>query len=125
MPHELKEIKVYIIAEKFADYIWNLVKNWDRFDRDTVGRQMVRAADSISANIAENHGRFHFKDKQKFGYYTRGSLEETKCWLRKCHKRNLIEQKDIDQLAKYVAADIGPKLNSLINSYKYPVSKKL
>ncbi|HGY54674.1 MAG TPA: four helix bundle protein [Caldithrix abyssi] len=114
---ELSEIEVYTIAESFSNDIWQLVIKWDTFSKDTVGKQLVRAADSISANIAESHGRFHYRDKSKFGYYARGSYEETKSWLRKAIKRNLFtKDQSKDLIAKLEA--IGPRLNALINSYK-------
>ncbi|HIK06547.1 MAG TPA: four helix bundle protein [Trichormus sp. M33_DOE_039] len=37
--------------------IWNIVKKWDNFAKDTVGKPIVRAADSICANLAEGRGR--------------------------------------------------------------------
>jgi len=75
---ELKDIEVFVISEKFSNLIWNSVLKWKKFERLTIGQQLVRAADSISANIAESHGRFHYPDKNKFCYYARGSFEETK-----------------------------------------------
>ena len=114
---ELSEIEVYTIAEGFANDIWQIVLKWDAFSKDTIGKQLVRAADSISANIAESHGRYHFKDKSKFGYYARGSFEETKSWMRKAIKRNLFTKEQVGDLVARLEA-IGPKLNALINSYK-------
>ncbi len=77
MPKKLGELEVYILSEELSNLIWEMVKNWNYFEKRTIGNQLVRAADSISANLAECHGRFHYKDKQKFGYYARGSFEET------------------------------------------------
>jgi len=114
---ELSEIEVFIIAEDFANSIWDLVIKWNHFERDTIGKQLIRAADSISANIAESHGRFHYKEKSMFGYYARGSYEETKSWLRKAIKRNLLTKEETSKLVNKLE-HIGPKLNALINSYK-------
>ena len=116
---ELSEIEVYTLAEDFTNDIWYIVLKWDSFAKETIGKQLVRAADSISANIAESHGRFHFKDKAHFGYYARGSFEETKSWLRKAIKRKLVTEKEQDELVNKIES-IGPKLNALINSYKHP-----
>jgi four helix bundle protein len=116
---KLINIEVFIISENISNIIWNIVKKWDYFDRDTIGKQLVRAVDSISANIAESHGRYHFKDKQKFGYYARGSLEETKSWLRKCYQRKLLSENQMKDIC-FEINKIGPKLNSLINTFKYP-----
>ncbi len=116
---ELSKIEVYTLAEDFTNDIWDIVLKWDYFAKETIGKQLIRAADSISANIAESHGRFHFKDKANFGYYARGSFEETKSWLRKAIKRNLVTNKEKEELIKKMEL-IGPKLNALINSYKHP-----
>jgi four helix bundle protein len=119
MPKKLSELEVYILSEELSNHIWKVVKQWNYFEKMTIGNQLVRAADSISANIAECHGRYHYKDKQKFGYYTRGSFEETKSWLRKCHNRNLIRNDQL-MIAKSYLKKIGPKLNSFINRFRNP-----
>lgn len=119
MLKKLSEIEVYRLAEELSNIIWNIVKNWNYFERDMIGKLIVRASDSISANIAECHGRFHYKDKQKFGYYVRGSLEETKSWIRKSYKRGLITKQKTMEIEKYLNV-IGPKLNGLINTFKFP-----
>jgi four helix bundle protein len=38
------------------------------FTKDTIGKQICRAADLISANIAEGFGRYHFKENKNFSY---------------------------------------------------------
>lgn len=69
----LEETKVYNDAVAFAELIWEDVAAWNQFERDTVGNQLVRAADSIGANTAEGYGRFHFAERIHFLYYARGS----------------------------------------------------
>jgi four helix bundle protein len=51
-----ENLRIYKLAESLADEIWNIVLRWDVFARDTVGKQIVRSADSISANIVEGTG---------------------------------------------------------------------
>lgn len=123
MIKKLNDLEVYILSEKLSNYIWEIVKSWNYFEKTTIGIQFIRAADSISANIAECHGRFHYKDKQKFGYYARGSFEETKSWLRKCHQRDLIKNEHLILLHTCIK-EIGPKLNSFINTLKIPTDSK-
>lgn len=44
-----EDLQVYHLAETLADEVWGIVIAWDQFARDTVGKQLVRAADSIGA----------------------------------------------------------------------------
>jgi len=37
--------------------------------------------DSIAANLSEGFGRYHYKEKKNFSYYSIGSLYETKTWI--------------------------------------------
>lgn len=48
-----ENLRVYQLSEELADGIWEIASRWDTFDRDTIGNQIVRSADSVGANIAE------------------------------------------------------------------------
>ncbi|MEW5949656.1 MAG: four helix bundle protein [Thermodesulfobacteriota bacterium] len=109
---ELRELEVYNLSEKLSDTIWDIVIKWDYFAKETIGKQLVRAVDSIAANIAEGYGRYHYKENKNFCYFARGSLEETKTWLRKSIRRDLIDQSKHQELF-----DIMKKLPRLLNSY--------
>ena len=63
---KFEKLRGYDLAETVADEVWNTVRAWDPFARDTVGRQLVRAADSIGANIAEGIGRGTAPDNRRF-----------------------------------------------------------
>ena len=52
-----ENLRVYQLAEELSDRVWEIVLGWDVFARDTVGKQLVKAVDSIGANIAEGTGR--------------------------------------------------------------------
>ena len=62
----LNDIKAYKIPFNLSNYIWRKVIFWNYFEKDTIGKQFVRSADSISANIAEGFGRFNKKEKIHF-----------------------------------------------------------
>lgn len=46
-------------------------------ERYRLGDQLLRSARSITANIAEGYGRFHYLDNSKFCSMARGSCYET------------------------------------------------
>jgi four helix bundle protein len=73
-----ENLQVYQVSERLADRIWHIVSEWHHFPRDTVGKQLVRAADSIGANIAEGSGRGSFQDNRRFIRIARASLYEKK-----------------------------------------------
>ena len=118
-----ENLRVYQLSEEIADIIWEITSRWDVFNRDTVGKQIVRSADSVGANIAEGTGRYGLQDNKRFGYISRGSLNETKHWLRRAYKRNLLTTAEIEKL-KPLIEELSPKLNAYINSIK-PTATKL
>lgn len=111
----LEDVRVYVLAESIADRIWDEVIRWEYFARDTVGKQLVRAAGSISANIAESYGRYHPRDVVDFLYHARGSLYETKSWLVKAKRRGLSKPEICEDLIQDVD-NLAPQLNAYINS---------
>lgn len=106
---------MYQLAEQLSDEVWTLVRTWDGFAKRAVGAQIVRAADSVGANIAEGVGRGSYKDNRRFVKIARGSLYETKHWLRRAYQRELLTSAQTDQL-KPVLDELAPKLNAYLNS---------
>jgi four helix bundle protein len=110
---KFEELQVYRLAEKLADEIWKIVAEWDYFAKDTIGKQIVRSADSIGANIAEGTGRHNFQDNQRFVKIARGSLHETRHWLRRAYTRQLLTKEQVSRL-KPIIDDLSPKLNAYL-----------
>ena len=108
-------LKVYQMSESLADEIWEMVLGWDRFARDTVGSQIVRAADSIGANIAEGSGRGSFQDNRRFIRIARGSLKETQHFLRRAYTRKLLDDTQVSQI-KPLVDNLAPMLNGYLKS---------
>ena len=113
MDYTLEKLEVYQLSEAFSDTVWDIVMGWDIFRKDTIGKQIVRSADSISANIAEGYGRYYYKESKQFFFYSRGSLQETKSWLSKCKRRKIIGKDQADELINE-AEKILAKLNGYI-----------
>jgi len=112
---KLEELRIYQLAMEMGEIIWVQVQEWDYFSKDTIGKQLVRAVDSVAANLSEGFGRFHFKETKQFGYYSRGSLYETKTWLTKAHNRKLLNYENFGILMKEISS-LGKQLNKYIKS---------
>ena len=113
MDYTLEKLEVYQLSETFSDTVWNIVMAWDNFRKDTIGKQIVRSADSISANIAEGYGRYYYKESKQFFFYSRGSIQETKSWLSKCKRRKIIDVSKAEELLSE-AEKILAKMNGYI-----------
>ena len=86
---KLEDLQIYQLSMELSDGIWNVVQKWGVFSKDTVGKQLVRAADSIGANIAEGFGRYHFirevpYKKQKHGW----RKQKTEIFSRQINSKN-------------------------------------
>lgn len=109
---KLIDLEVYNFAMQIGDDIWDIVDKWDFFNKDTLGKQFVRAGDSIALNIAEGYGRFFFKENKNFNYYSRGSAYECTSCIRKAVKRKLITKEKNTELRL-----LFEKYVKLINAY--------
>lgn len=112
---KLEEFKTYQEAMALGEEVWSIVEKWDKFSTNTIGSQLVRAADSIAANLSEGLGRYHFNEAKHFSYYARGSLFETQTWLTKANRRKLIDDEALTRLLSEIK-DLSVKLNNYIKS---------
>jgi four helix bundle protein len=112
MEYTLEKLEVYLLAEAFSDRIWTIVQQFDYFTKDTIGMQIARSADSISANIAEGYGRYYYKESKQFYFYSRGSIQETKAWLSKCERRKIVDENICRELINE-----AEKILAMLNAY--------
>jgi four helix bundle protein len=117
-----EKLDVYRLAERLSDAVWDIALGWAPMARDTVGKQVVRSADGIGANIAEGTGRGSFKDNQRFVRMARASLYETHHWLRRAYKRRLLTAKQSASL-KPLLDERRPRLNAYLKSIGRDSSK--
>ena len=88
--HGFRDLAAYERAAELANELFELSARWDSYARWTVGAQLVRAADSVVANIAEATGRWHGPDRRRLLLIARGSLNETEHWLITAEQRGLL-----------------------------------
>ena len=109
----VKDIDCYKTAFNLGNLVWEIVNTWSYFEKETVGKQLVRSIDSVSANIAEGFGRFTKKDKIRFYQISKGSLQESIDWIQKSKERKLISEKEFNEILSYL--NLLPKqINQLI-----------
>jgi four helix bundle protein len=92
VPGNFRQLDVYRLATELADEVHRSVRRWPALDRSTMGPQIIRAADSVGANIAEAVGRWHEPDKRRLLVIARGSLNELEHWLATAERRGLVEE---------------------------------
>jgi len=114
---KLNDISAYKIAFLLSNEVWKIVLEWNFFSRDTVGKQFVRAVDSVSANIAEGFGRRTKKDKIRFYYYSMGSAKEALDWNEKSKVRKLISDEEYKLIFERLST-LPKEINMLIKFTK-------
>src|SRR5256885_8366903 len=89
-----EDLEVYKAAREFRKAMYNAARLLPKSEEFDLGRQIRRAAVSLTNNIAEGHGRFHYLDQIKFMLQARGSLQELIDDLNVCtDERYLVESK--------------------------------
>jgi four helix bundle protein len=109
---DFTELQVFQLAERRADAVWDVVSGWHVFARDTVGKQLVRAADSVGANIAEGHGCSAL-DNRRIVRIAKRSLNETRYWLRRSQSRKLLSAEQVKDLHE-ILNELAPKLGGYL-----------
>jgi four helix bundle protein len=119
---EYRDHKSYKIGFELANIVWIIVKEWDILAQSTIGKQLVRSADSISSNISEGWSRYYKKDKILFFNYARSSFYETIDWLDKAHQRGLIKDLEYNNI-KVIIEDFPREINGLIKGTRINLKK--
>lgn len=109
---KLEDLKLYQECLDFEQKVWDIVNQWEGFNKDTVGKPFLQSADAISGNIASGYGRYNFKDKKHYCYISRGYLLKTKGWLIKSKERELIGAEESEELLEFVE-----KIHRMLNAY--------
>lgn len=102
----IEGMELYRLFDEVSDWCWDSVENWSPRAQRTTGEQLIRAADSICANLVEGDGRWGVKDGLNFFIIARASAREAKMWLGKAVKRRQISaqegEEQIERLTKAV-----------------------
>ena len=107
-----EDLEVYQIAREFRKLMYRVAKQLPEVEKFGLASQIRRAALSLTNNIAEGHGRFHYLDQIKFMLQSRGSLEELIDDLNACADEQYVAAEHIAGLKEH-----GWRVRQLIEGY--------
>ena len=117
MPGSFTDLKIWKKGYELVLKVYKISNDFP--DKEKFGRthQLRRSANSIIANIAESHGRFHYKDKIKTLYIARGELNETRSHILIAKGLYYLPDDDAESLDRDFDG-LGAGINAYINSLK-------
>jgi four helix bundle protein len=107
-----EDLEVYKAAREFRKAMYAVSRRLPDSEKYELGRQIRRASVSLTNNIAEGHGRFHYPDQIRFFLHSRGSLEELVDDLNVCLDENYLASADVTKLKEQ-----SREVLILINAY--------
>ena len=107
-----EDLDVYQVAREFRKAMYRVAKQLPEEEKFGLISQVRRAAVSLTNNIAEGHGRFHFLEQIKFMLQSRGSLEELMDDLNVCADEQYLANAEIEKLKQEAW-----RVHKLINCY--------
>ena len=73
---DIDDFELYKAARAFRKKTYLLIRQLLAEEKFCLGSQMRRAAISVTNNIAEGHGRWHYQENIQFCRMSRGSVDE-------------------------------------------------
>lgn len=92
------ELEAWKKARELRKEVSELVKSFPKHEKYELISQVKRSSRSVTANIAEGYGRFHYQENTQFCRIARGSLTETLDHLIVAYDEEYIEKSVLDQL---------------------------
>src|SRR5215813_14160827 len=105
-----EDLEVYQIAREFRKTMYQVTRQLPSFEKFELGSQIRRASVSLTNNIAEGHGRYHYLEQIKFCLNARGSLEELLDDLNVCEDESYLPAAAIASLKQQ-----GWRVHQLLN----------
>jgi len=107
-----EDLEVYVVAREFRNAMYRVAKTLPEIEKSGLASQMRRAAVSLTNNIAEGHGRYHYLDQIKFTLQSRGSLEELIDDLNVCEDEKYMATENVGMLKQQ-----GWRVRQLLDDY--------
>jgi four helix bundle protein len=107
-----EDLQVYKAAREFRKAMYAVTRRLPDFEKYDLASQIRRASVSLTNNMAEGHGRYHYPDQIRFFLHSRGSMEELVDDLNVCLDEKYLSG---DEVAKLKEQACGVLI--LINGY--------
>jgi four helix bundle protein len=107
-----EDLEVYRVAHEFRKAMYGVAKRLPEIEKFGLANQIRCAAVSLTNNIAEGHGRYHYLDQIKFTLHSRGSLGELLDDLNVCEDEQYLLGEEIGSLKEE-----GWRIRQLIDGY--------
>ena len=107
-----EDLDAYKSARVFRKSMYHVAKSLPEIEKFALSSQIRRAAVSLTNNIAEGHGRYHFLDQIKFMLQSRGSLEELIDDLNVCEDEQYLMPEQVSKLK-----DEAWQVHKILNGY--------
>jgi four helix bundle protein len=90
-----EDLEVYKKAMQFRKAMYGVTRRLPDFEKYELASQIRRASVSLTNNIAEGHGRFHYLEQLKFLFLARGSLQELIDNLNVCEDESYLTRSEV------------------------------
>jgi four helix bundle protein len=110
---KLDDFELYKFAREFRKAVYRLVNRLPPVEKYALANQMRRAAVSVTNNIAEGHGRWHYQENIQCCRISRGSVDELIDDFNTCHDEGYADAAVVEPL-KFQAYELIRKINSYI-----------
>ena len=107
-----EDLEVYKAARSFRKEMYALARTLPDFEKYGLCSQIRRAAVSLTNNIAEGHGRYHYADHIRFLLQARGSLQELIDDINVCEDEDYTKVSHANELKQQ-----GWSVLKLVNGY--------
>jgi four helix bundle protein len=107
-----EDLSVYQAAREFRKAVYAVTRDLPEVEKYGLASQMRRAAVSLTNNIAEGHGRYHYPDQIRFMLQSRGSLEELIDDLNVCLDEGYLQPAPVAELKQKAQSVLA-----LLNGY--------
>ncbi len=120
----IEQTQVFETFRMVSNEVWLLVQAWDRYGQHTVGFQLTRALDSVTANLAEGDGRYSDAEALHFFAIARGSAREARNWILLASDRGLIVAEKATAFSQRIEHGLQ-MLNGLMNYRRKTKNKNI